>query len=212
MERVNGSTQKQTGMRRAERAAVTRARIAGAARRLFARDGYGATTLKGIAVEAGVAVQTVYAVYGSKAGILAALREDVVRQPEAEAILGEVRSDPSAIGRLDRFARSIRLRWEASADVIAIHRDAATTDPSIRAAVADVLQVRRSGIAVIAASLEGSLRPDLEVPAAAAILDALTMPELYAELVEVHGWTPDAYEAWLRAALRRELLGSDPSA
>ncbi len=54
-------------------AEVTRRRIVAAARVLFARDGYGATTLRGIATEAGVAVQTVYAVYGSKAGTLAAL-------------------------------------------------------------------------------------------------------------------------------------------
>ena len=40
---------------------ITRRRIADAARRLFTRDGYAATTLVGIAREAGVAVQTVYA-------------------------------------------------------------------------------------------------------------------------------------------------------
>ncbi len=52
---------------REERAQVTRRRIADAARRLFFRDGYAATTIARIATEADVAVQTVYAVYGSKA-------------------------------------------------------------------------------------------------------------------------------------------------
>jgi hypothetical protein len=33
------------------------------------------------------------------------------------------------------------------------------------------------------------------------------MPEVHAELVEVHGWTEDAYEAWLVQTLSRELLG-----
>ena len=40
---------------------------------------------------------------------------------------------------------------------------------------------------------------------AGAVIDALTMPEVYLELVGAHGWTPDEYEAWLGAALRAGL-------
>ena len=68
---------------RQEHAQLTRERIADAARKLFARNGYAATTLSEVASEAGVAVQTIYAVYVSKAGILDALREAVMAQPEA---------------------------------------------------------------------------------------------------------------------------------
>ena len=35
-----------------------------------------------------------------------------------------------------------------------------------------------------------------------AILDALTLPEVYGNLVGIHGWPADAYETWLAAALR----------
>ncbi|HEY6013057.1 MAG TPA: helix-turn-helix domain-containing protein, partial [Candidatus Limnocylindrales bacterium] len=76
------------GSLRAERAAVTRRRILEAARRRFADAGYGATTLREIAVAAGVAVQTVYAVFGSKASILRALRESVVDDPAAAEAYG----------------------------------------------------------------------------------------------------------------------------
>ena len=41
---------------------------------------------------------------------------------------------------------------------------------------------------------------------ATAILDALTLPEVYVELVDVHGWTPDDYEAWLGRSLRQQLI------
>lgn len=191
---------------RAERAEVTRRRIATAARHLFARDGYGATTLKGVAAEAGVAVQTVYAVYGSKAGILRALREGAVSQPEAEASLRDAMGQRSASRSLDLFARSIRQRWELAGDVVAIHRDASMSDPSVRPGVEEVLRVRRAGIAEFAASLGGRLQAPMDVPRAAAIIDALTLPEVYTELVEIHGWTADDYEAWLAAALRGELL------
>jgi AcrR family transcriptional regulator len=191
---------------REERARVTRQRIADAARRRFLRDGYAATTLAGIAAEAGVAVQTVYAVYGSKAGILDALRESAMSQPQAEALYAEAMAEPSDRRRLELFARSIRRRWELSGDVVAIHRDAATADPEVRAGVAATLERRRRGIGRLAATLGAALRPEVDVAGAAAILDALTLPEVYAELVEVQGWTADAYEAWLAAALVRELL------
>ena len=69
---------------REERAAVTRRRILDAARHRFFEDGYAATTLKAIATEAGVAVQTVYAVFGSKAAMLAELRALAVDLPEAD--------------------------------------------------------------------------------------------------------------------------------
>ncbi len=191
---------------RAERAAVTRRRIAEAARRLFARDGYGATTLKDVAAEAGVAVQTVYAVYRSKAGILATLRDEALHQPEAEALIREALAQPSPTRRIELFAHSIRRRWELAGDIVAIHRDAATTDPAVREGVEQVLSIRRGGVAMFAQSLADNLRSGVDVARATAVLDALTLPEVYAELVDIQGWTPDKYEAWLAGVLRRELL------
>ncbi len=191
---------------RAARAAATRQRIADAARLLFRRDGYAATTLQAVADEAGVAVQTVYAVYGSKAGILRTLREAAVFQPEAEAFYGAAIADPSAPRRLELFARSIRTRWEAAADIVEISRDAALVDPGERAAVQAVLARRRGGLEALARSLGDRLRLDLDVAHAAAILDALTMAEVYTHLVDAHGWSSDEYEWWLAGAMKAELL------
>lgn len=195
---------------RADHAEVTRRRIADAARALFARDGYGATTLKGIADEAGVAVQTVYAVYRSKPGVLNALREAVVTQPEADALIRQAMQEPSAPRRLELFARSIRERWERTGDIVAIHRDAATTDRSVKAGVEDAERIRRGGITALALSLAADLRPSLTPTQAAAILDAATLPAVYAELTEVHGWSPDDYQSWLTALLIRDILATLP--
>lgn len=193
---------------RDEQAQVTRERIANAARHLFSRGGYAATTLAEIALEAGVAVQTVYAVYGSKAGIMGALRESVMAQPEAQAFYREAMASPSAARSIELFARSIRWRWERSADVTAIFRDAGTADATIRAGLAATLEQRRGGIRALAERLAADLRPGLDVAVAAAILDALSLAEVYAELVEVQHWTPDAYETWLAATLAREMFGA----
>lgn len=195
-----------TGSLRAERAAVTRRRIEGVARTLFATRGYAATTLGQIAIAAGVAVQTVYAVFGSKAGILRALREGLVNDPAADAAFGAAVAETSPSRALGLFARSIRLRWEAGHDLVAIHADAASADPMIRDEVDRVLATRRRGIAELAQSLVQHEAALHDAGRPTAIIDALTLPEVYAELVGVHGWTADAYEAWLATALRRLVI------
>src|SRR5512141_3370409 len=115
---------------REERAAVTRRRILDAARRRFFEDGYAATTLKAVAAEAGVAVQTVYAVFGSKAAILDELRALVVSLPEADAEYRAAMTEPTAERRLARFAHSIRNRWELAGDIVKVNQDAVRVDPS----------------------------------------------------------------------------------
>src|SRR5947207_1388783 len=58
---------------RKQQADETRSRIVDVARTRFLADGYDETTIDAIATEAGVAAQTVYALFRSKRGILAAI-------------------------------------------------------------------------------------------------------------------------------------------
>jgi len=76
--------------RRKEQARQTRAAILEAAQRLFAERGYASSTIEAIAAEAGVAVDTVYASFGSKRGVLSKLMD--VR----------VGGDDQPVGVLDR--------------------------------------------------------------------------------------------------------------
>lgn len=181
---------------------MTRTRIAEAARRLFIRDGYGATTLAAIAAEAGVAVQTVYAVYRSKTGILRALRDKVVRDPEADELYRAALVEPGREHKLELFARSIRTRWERGEEVVTISDQAAATDPTVKKEVARAISARRNGLAQLARSVGGQ-----DPSRTLAILDALSLPQVYRELVEVHGWTPDQFETWLAAALKQQVTG-----
>jgi hypothetical protein len=89
---------------------------------------------------------------------------------------------------------------------VAIHRDAGATDQSVRAEVEQVLGMRHNGIARLARSLEGKLRTGLDETYAAAVLDALTLPEVYAALTDAGGWSPDDFEAWLAKCLKDQLL------
>jgi AcrR family transcriptional regulator len=199
-----GAVKSPPGSIRAERAAITRRRIADAARTLFTERGYGATTLRDVAEAAEVAVQTVYAVYGSKAEILRELRERIAMDPTADEAYSEALAAGGGGRSLDLFARSIRRRWEAGHDVIVVDAQAASGDPGIRVDRDRVLAMRRRGIDRLARVVVGGSDPQ-EVARAAAIIDAISLPEVYAELIDIHGWSPDDYEAWLAATLRRSV-------
>ena len=192
------------GSLRAEQAAVTTRRILDAARRRFGDAGYAATTLREIASEAGVAVQTVYAVFGSKANVLRALRESVVADPAASEAYTAALAAANLDDALRSFARSIRLRWEAGHGIVMIDSNAAAADPEIRVEVATANEMRGEGIARLAGRL-GDLHRGLDPDRVAALLDALTLTSVYVRLVVHHGWSSDAYEDWLANALRRDI-------
>jgi AcrR family transcriptional regulator len=192
------------GSLRAEQAAVTTRRSLDAARRRFGDAGYAATTLREIASEAGVAVQTVYAVFGSKANMLRALRESVVADPAASEAYTAALAAANLDDALRSFARSIRLRWEAGHDIVMIDSNAAAADPEIRVEVATANEMRGEGIARLAGRL-GDLDRGLDPDRVAALLDALTLTSVYVRLVVHHGWSSDAYEDWLANALRRDI-------
>jgi len=182
---------------REERAAVTRHRILDAARHRFFEDGYAATTLRAVAEEAGVAVQTVYAVFGSKAAILAELRALVVNLPEADAEGRAAMSEPTPERRLARFAHSIRNRWELAGDIVRVNQDAVRVDPSLRPGIAAADARRHAGIAAFVRGLEADLGAQIDVERSIGVVNALTLYAVYEELISVQSWTPDAYEAWL---------------
>jgi hypothetical protein len=92
------------------------------------------------------------------------------------------------------------------ADVIAIYRSAAAADREAAAELAEALAGRRKGLDAFTGSLANHLRPGLDVQYAFAILRALCQVELYEELVGRSAWTAQAYQSWLAAALKRELL------
>src|SRR6266566_6576365 len=118
-------------MARRERAQQTRARIVEAAYRLFSRHGYDATTMQAVADEAGVAVQTVYFTFRTKAGLLASI--------ESRAIPGG-EEGPDWRSEVDR-----RLREE---------RDAPALVAVWASATATVLKRITSFVAMVGAGLQ----------------------------------------------------------
>lgn len=140
-------------------------------------------------------------------GILHALREAVVHGADAEHLYEAALAEHAASSKLEVFAASIRTRWEHGHDVVVVHAVAAATDPELREEFGRTLERRRDGIKRLARTLRSQLRTGVDVERAVAILDALTLPEVYADLVVTHRWTPTRFEEWLAAALQEQLLG-----
>lgn len=90
-----------TASGRALQAEQTRRDILAAARRRFAEHGYAATTLKDIATDTGVSVQTIYDSVGNKPELVRQLNDLI----DAEAQIGEIvapllnETDPLVVAR-----------------------------------------------------------------------------------------------------------------
>ena len=196
---------------RQEQAEATRQRIASAARKLFGERGYAATTLAAIAAEAGVAEPTVYAVFGSKKGFLLALRQQMHAEVDLPRLAAEAKAAPDARRKLEGWARLLRRQMERSYDVIAAHREAARVDPAAAEEYRSVLDSRAGVMQEFVRELGPDLRSDLDLRTATDILWAFSNEEIYRELVQERGWSPERYEAWMACTLKQQLLAStDP--
>jgi AcrR family transcriptional regulator len=193
---------------RQRQALETRRLIADAAGSLFLERGYAATTMDAIAGEAGVAVSTVYAAFKNKRAILKEIRLAWHDRTRAREINAEAAGQPDPERRLEMVAKANRRQWELGASLISIYQGAAAADREAAAELTEALGGRKAALDRVVEGMEESLRPDLGVDRAASILRALCRPEVYQELVEGSGWSPNEYESWLSETLKRELLAA----
>jgi AcrR family transcriptional regulator len=195
--------------RRAASALATRQVIVDAALRLFAANGYVATTIQSVADEAGVAVQTVYAVFGNKRELLrhaleAAIAGDTAPQPVNErpeflAIAEE--PDPRRRAELDA-ALSTQISRRL-APIMNVLREAAAVDPEFTATAKSITAQRRRDMAAAAEILAGpnGVRGDLED--VVGTLYVLYSPWTFLELTDDLGWSVKRYQRWLAEMLYR---------
>jgi len=198
-------------------AELTRRKLLDAARRLFAVNGYAATTLPAIAREAGVSAPTITAIFGTKAALLTALVRLVVGGDEEPIALVDrpwwqaMLAEPDARRQLAVFAANGRQIHQRSADVAAIMQGAATADPEIAGMLRQLAKGRFRDAQTVSASLakRGALASGVSVEQAADVIWALGAHDLYRMFVIERGWTPQQYERWLAASLIHALLDTD---
>jgi AcrR family transcriptional regulator len=198
---------------RRDRARATRLRMIHAAQRVFIARGYAGARMIDIATEAGVAVQTVYFTFHTKAELLqacyelAVLGEDDPRPPAAQpwhtAMLG-ARDGRAAIRRFAEGNSAIAARVALLDDVV---RSAAHEPDAIQVRDHNE-QLRRDGYRRIVDHLAGrfGLPAHLDPEDAVDILLTLAGPATYRALVADYGWPHDHFVDWLTTTLSQQLL------
>lgn len=198
---------------RQELAQVTRQRILDAARRLLVEGIYSTVTMHDIAREAGVAYQTLYAVFRSKLLLAdAIIAADWPHIARALQLLDNVRDAPDPESWFGTLATMSRRIYEPCADLMRFLRESGDAD--LLGRYRQVEGGRHAQLEPLRGLLEQSprLQPGVTAAEAVDLVWSLTGPNQYIELVFERGWTPDRYEAWLSGALRALVLGSEAGA
>ncbi|HET7013921.1 MAG TPA: TetR/AcrR family transcriptional regulator [Streptosporangiaceae bacterium] len=203
--------------RRLAQARATRLDVIQAAKSLFIERGYPGTTLEAVAVAAGVALPTLYRLFGSKRALLKAVLdtsfggddEPIAFGDRPEQQQAKAESDPAAVVRA--FARICRLFMERSAEMFHVLSSAAQVDPDIAELQNEIRRQRHAGQSRIAAAIAArdALDPELSLADAQDITYAALSPEVHRILTIERGWTSDQYERWLTRVLN-SLLRPQP--
>jgi AcrR family transcriptional regulator len=204
--------------RRAAQSRDTRRAIVDAAARLFAANGYVATSFDAIAAEAGVGRATVFAHFPRKAGLLKTAYDvtlvgddEPVSLPERPESLA-VRAERDAARFLAGYAGIVTGVARRLSPIYEAIRGGAHADPEAAEVWRTIAAERRIGGGNVVAGIveRGAFPPDADRERAADVVFALVDPGLYHLLVRERGWTHEGFTAWLARALQRELLASRP--
>jgi AcrR family transcriptional regulator len=190
-------------VRRREQAGETRLRITRSAHDLFVDQGYGRTTIAQIARTAGVAVETVYATFGSKPKLLHEVwdvtvggdEEDVPVHERAEVLA--VRAEADLARRLRRLAVFNTAVSRRTAPIMVALRGAAASDGAAAAMLTEIDRQRLEAMSVHAR--EAAATGQLAVTEAECrdILWSTTDGALWHRLVTGRNWADGRYAAFL---------------
>jgi|SRR5579863_1248337 len=202
---------------RKDQAARTRVLIIDAAAGLFVSEGYPRTTVRAIAGRAGVSPDTVYAVFGSKVGVLTAVLNARLA-PSGEASIMDtagaraVRDEPDQRRQLHRFALDMAGVSARIRPIYEVLRTASAVEPEVGEVFAEMEQHRLAHMRELAGWFARRVPLRVSRDRAAEILWVLTSPDVARMLCDVQGWSQAQHAAWLETMLSCALLPADPDA
>ncbi len=200
--------------KRRHKAELTRRRLLHAAHQEFLDSGFHGATMAAIADRAGVAAQTVYFVFHTKAELLSAvidaavLGDDPPTIPQATDWWAGMHDAVSAEEVLRQFVQGAGPVLARAAQISEVLRAAALADPELRTISErhDQLQATAYRQVVDLAASKGPLRSDLTPETATDLLLTLCGDSTYTQLTTARGWTHDQTTTWLADATPRLLL------
>jgi AcrR family transcriptional regulator len=199
---------------REEKARRTRQAVLAAAREVFIRDGYARATMRSIAAAAGVSVQTVEQIFGTKRAVLKTVIDVALAgddEPVGVADREWVQRAQAAATFDDMLAitaAGVRAISERLCDVVAVMNQAAASDEEIAGLARMFDEQRRVGARAILGGLGTRRQPraDLDGDTAIDTMWLLMDPVVYRRLAVDLGWRPAAYERWFADSVRRLLF------
>jgi TetR/AcrR family transcriptional regulator, regulator of autoinduction and epiphytic fitness len=201
---------------RSEQAQKTRSRVIDAATRLFVEQGYAATTIRGIAAQAGVSVPTVELLFGTKAQLLHVVIDvAVVGDDEPVPVLNRVwAADAQSVrdlaGFLSTVAQVLSEAQARSAGVMLAAYEAAASDPDIQLLILDrESQRERTSAWIVDSALDrAALRAGLDRAGAIETVWMLMDPVIFNRLTRHRGWSSDRYASWFADSVAQLLVGN----
>lgn len=178
--------------RRQKQAERTRQAILTAARRLFVAQGYGTTTIAAIARSAGVAVQTVYAAFGSKRRMLIALLDRLAADADLARLERELAAAAGDAGRQLRELLAFTGRLYASGrDLIDLARTVSGVEPDLAVMwrTGEDRRYRAHAALIDEWVRAGRLQSGSAARSAHDLLWALTGPDVFRLLVVERRWS-----------------------
>lgn len=215
MTKLNSTKRTYDSSRRQAQANETRRHILEAARKLFIERGYTGATAESIAAEAGVAAQTIYAIFKNKKKILVSLMnvspatgvEDHTPMSERASVQA-VAEEQDQRRQLQMFAQVVASNLHQVAAVFEIMRDAAKTEPDFERIVEKLNRQRleHMTLAVQQITANGPFRENMDETRARDTVWTLTSGEVFLLLTQERGWSKEQYAEWLADMLTRALL------
>jgi len=182
-----------------------------AAIEVFTEAGYVGARMGNIADRAGVAVQTVYFTFHTKAELLQACFDFAVLGPERlppmeQPFLAELPTARSGRAALAAFVHGNTAILERSAAIKEV-AESAPHEPDAAAVVTRSENLRREGYAQVVRLLDDrfGLRSGLTGEDATDLLLVLSSSATYLSL-QRYGWSEEKYVEWLTDTLARQLL------
>lgn len=215
MTKSNPPKRKYDSTRRQAQAEETRRQILAASHKLFMERGYAGATIEAIATEAGVAPETIYAVFKNKKKILVNLINFLSATKAEEKTPLLQRAGPQAVAherdqhrQLQMFAQVVANNLEGNASISEIILVAAKTDQDIEKIMRQLVKQRRQHMAVAVQQIasNGQFRESMDDEYATDTVWTLTSPEVFLLLTRDLGWPKEKYAQWLADTLARALL------
>jgi len=204
MQPMATKTRTYNSSRRSRQAAQTRDEILSAAIELFSESGWAGTTLAAIAERAGVAVETIYAGFGSKKQLLrialdVAIAGDTAEIPVADRPEARRLAEGTTDDRLHAAAALTATAHDRTLGIIRALNEAARSDDEVERWRHELEKARRKEVEIgLERVLDRKITDDRFIDLVWTVLS----PEIYDKLVTDAGMSRDQYERTIYDALK----------